>query len=79
MCWRHAVLEGSIAEQEVDDVTFVRLQPVQRTRWHRADVQAVDVAAVDKFRNPFFVVCDGCADQSRTDFAQHLILRTLNN
>jgi AbrB family looped-hinge helix DNA binding protein len=33
------------AEQEIDDVPFVRLQPVERRGGNRADVQAVDVVA----------------------------------
>ena len=39
-------LEGPGAEQEIDDVAFVRLQPIELDRGNRADVQAVDVRGV---------------------------------
>ncbi len=40
------LLEGACAVQKVDDVAFVGLQPVEADRWHRAEVEAVDVAGV---------------------------------
>src|SRR5688572_14436362 len=39
-------LEGAGAEQEVHDVAFVGLEPVERDRRDRADVQAIDVRRV---------------------------------
>ena len=63
MCRWKAVLERSIAEQEVNDVAFVRLQPVQGTGWNRADVESVDVASIHQFTNPLVIVRDRSADQ----------------
>ena len=36
------------AEQEVDDVAFVRLQPVEGDRFNRADIKPVDVGRVEQ-------------------------------
>lgn len=58
-----AVLEGSVPKQEVDDVAFVRLQPVQGTGWNRADVESVDVASIHQLCDPLVVVSDRGADQ----------------
>ncbi len=39
-------LIGAGAEQELDDVPFVRLQPVELDRGDRSDVEPVDVRGV---------------------------------
>ena len=44
----HCRLERARAEQEVDDVAFVRLEPVELNRRHGAEVQAIDVHRVDQ-------------------------------
>ena len=41
-------LERPGAEQELDDVAFVRLEPVELNRRHRTEVQAIDVHRVDQ-------------------------------
>ena len=41
-------LERAGAEQEVDDVAFVRLKPVQLDRRDRPDIQPIDVDGVDE-------------------------------
>ena len=41
-------LEGAGTEEEVDDVPFVRLQPVELDGGHRAEVEAVDVGGVEQ-------------------------------
>ncbi len=48
LLFRQLVRPG--AEQEIDDVPFVRLQPVELGRGDRADVQAVDVRGVGQLR-----------------------------
>src|ERR1700722_12807827 len=60
---RGAVLEGAGAEQEVDDVAFVRLQPVEGDRFYRADVEAVDVRRVEQLAGEFRILGDARADQ----------------
>ena len=79
MSRRKAVLEGSISKQEVDDVSFVRLQPVQSARRDGPNIQSVDVACVHKFTHPLFVIGDCRADQRRADLAQYLVLWTLHD
>ena len=71
-------LERARAEQEVDEVAFVRLQPVQADRRDRPDVQAVDVRGVESAgAGASGVVGDRRADQRRPDRLQHLVLRAL--
>ena len=41
-------LKRARAEQELDDVAFVRLQPVELRRRHRAEVQPIDVHRVEQ-------------------------------
>ena len=41
-------LERPRAEQEIDDVAFVRLQPVELDGRHRTEVEPVDVHRVDE-------------------------------
>src|SRR6056297_3110951 len=53
--WRLGDLIGSRAEQKVDDVAFVRLQPVQPVRRNRADVQALNFHAVGRSERKRFV------------------------
>lgn len=76
---RQAVLERAVAEQEVDDVSFVRLQPVQRTSWYWSYVQAIDMPSIYEFSDPFFTVSDRRANKGRSNLAEHLILRTLHH
>ena len=51
-------LKRAIAEQEVDDVAFVRLQPVERDRLQGAEVEAIDVRRVGEFALPLGVFRD---------------------
>ena len=79
MRWWQAILECTIAEQEVDDIAFMWLQPVQRTRRNRSDIQPIDVPSVHKFRDPFVIIRDRCANESRTNLTQHLVLGTFHD
>ena len=45
-------LVGSGTEQELDDVAFVRLQPIELDGGNRSDVQAVDVRGVGQLALP---------------------------
>ena len=65
-------LVGPGAEQEVDDVAFVRLQPVELDGGDRADVEPVDVDGVGQLRLPLLVLGDRRADQRRADLREHL-------
>src|SRR6266446_4678193 len=69
-------LEGPRPEQEIHDVPFVGLEPVQFDRRQRADVQSVDVGRVDELAFPRFVARDRRTDQRRADLFDHLALRT---
>src|SRR5262249_48613830 len=68
-------LKGAGAEQEIDDVALVRLQPVELDRRDRPEVQPVDVRRIDELPLPFLVVGDDAAHQRRPDRLQHLLLR----
>src|SRR5687768_11225101 len=72
-------LQRSGPEQEVDDASFVRLQPVEARGRNRADVQPVDVRGVDAPLDELLVVGDRCAHQRRADLLKHLILRALDD
>ena len=48
MCWRRSILERTVPEQEVDDVAFVRLEPVQLDRLHFADIEPIHVGGIDQ-------------------------------
>ena len=79
MRWWRAVLERAAAVQEVDDVPFMRLQPVELQRLHLADVQAVDVGGVDQIPREPFILGQGAADQRVAAFLEKLILRTIDH
>src|SRR5262249_41836130 len=71
---RGTVLEGAVPEQEVDDVAFVRLQPVEGDRLQRADVEPVDIRRVQKLLREFRVLRNRRADERLADRAEHLLL-----
>src|SRR5436309_2554871 len=56
-------LERPRPEQEIDDVPFVRLEPVQLNSRDGADVQPVDVRRIDELPLPAPVLGDGAANQ----------------
>ncbi len=67
MRWWRAVLERAAAEQEVDDVPLVWLEPVEGDRLHRADIEAVDVRRVEQLLRPVLVFGDAGCDQRLPD------------
>src|SRR5690242_398190 len=77
--WRVGNLKGPGAKEEIDNVAFVRLEPVEFGRRDRAEIQAVDIGGVGQLALPIFVVRNGGGDERLADFLQHLILRTLND
>ena len=72
-------MECPIAQQEVNDVAFVGLHPVELVRLDGADVQAVDVGGVEELLGPRFIFGDGGADQGGADLFDHLILRAFHH
>ncbi len=79
MSWWRTGLKGSCPEQEVDDVAFVRLHPVQLVGPNFADVQAVNVRRIQQFLRPFRIFGQAGTNQCAADLLNHLALRTLNN
>ncbi len=71
--WWQTVLERTIPEQEVYDIAFMGLQPVQSTGRNRANVEAIDMTSINEFRDPLFIVGDGSPDERRSDLAEHLL------
>src|SRR5713101_602996 len=72
-------LERPGTEQELDEVAFVRLQPVQLRGRHRPEVEPIDVHGVDETAAKRGVAGDGAAHQRRADRVQHLRLRALDD
>ena len=66
-------------EQEVDDVAFVRLQPVQLNRRHRTKIEPIDVHGIDQLAAESLIAGDGAADERWPDRRNHLFLRTLDH
>ena len=79
MRWRRSVLECPRSEQEIDDVAFVRLQPVELQRFNFANIQPVDVRGVNQFLRKRIVFRDAGADQRVVNLLLHLILRALDD
>ena len=45
-------MEGAGAEEEIDDVAFVWLQPIELDGGNVADVQTIDVGGIQRFAAP---------------------------
>src|SRR3954471_3151016 len=58
-------LERARAEQKIDDVAFVRLEPVELNRRDRTEVQPVDVHGIDEPAPKVRVIGDRAADKRR--------------
>src|ERR1700730_4430497 len=69
-------LKCSRTEQELDNVTFVWLEPIELDGWNGADVQTVDVGGVDEFPLDLRVLRDHAADERGANPLQHFFLRT---
>src|SRR4030095_4839246 len=64
-------LEGAGAEQEIDNVALMWLEPVQLDGRDRPDVQAIDVRGLEQLLAPHRVVSDRAAYQRLADFLDH--------
>src|SRR5262245_33341928 len=72
-------LERSRPEQEVDEVSLVRLQPVQLRGPHGPEIEAIDVDRVEQPAPQRRVLRQGGADERRPDRLDHLRLGTLHH
>src|SRR3954470_8788598 len=72
-------LERARAEQKVDDVAFVRLEPVELNRRNRTEIQPVDVHGIHEAPPKVRVIGDRAADKRRADRVDHPILRALDD
>src|SRR5688572_17184083 len=68
-------LEGPGAEEEIDDVPFVRLQPVELDGGDGTDVQPIDVDCFEELAFPCLVARNRAAHQRLTNLLDHLGLR----
>src|SRR6266850_2448025 len=66
-------------EQELDDVAFVWLKPIELNGWNGADVQTVDVGGVDEFPLKLRVLGDDAADERGANPPEHFFLRTADH
>ena len=71
-------LVGSRTEQKVDEIAFVRLQPVESACRDGTDVQSVDVSCVGQLVNPNFIARERGSNEGRADRLDHLFLRTFH-
>lgn len=79
MGWWRAVLEGAVSEEKLDQVSFVRLEPVQLDRLDPANVQPVDVIRIEQLLAELGIFRDRCADQCGANGLDRLILRAFDN
>lgn len=79
MCRGWAVLEGAVSKEKLDQVSFVRLQPVQLDRLDPANVQPVDVIRIEQLLAELGIFRDRSADQCGANGLDHLILWAFNN
>ena len=79
MRWRRAVLKRSCPEQEVDDVSLVRLQPVELQRLHFADVEAIDICGIEELSRKRFIFGNTRPDQCVANFTDHFVLRAFDD
>ncbi len=70
----HRSLKRPWAEEKLDDVALMRLQPVQFEGGEGADIQTVDVRCIDQLSLPLLILSNSAADQRRTNLLEHLFL-----
>src|SRR6187431_1599947 len=59
-------LQRARAVQEIDDIAFVGLEPVQPNRGDRAEIEAIDMRRVEERAAQFGFLRDGGADERRS-------------
>lgn len=69
-----AVLEGAVSKEKLDQVSFVRLEPVQLDGLDPANVKPVDVVSIEQLLGELGIFRNGSADQCGTNGLDHLIL-----
>ena len=67
------------AVQEVHDVAFVRLEPVELCGRNGPEVQAIDVVGIKEITSKRRIVRDAGPNERRADPAEHFILRALHD
>src|SRR5206468_2192711 len=67
------------AEEKLDDVALVRLQPVELDGGDGAEIQTVDVRRIEQLALPLPVLGDGAAHQRGTNLPDHLFLRAADH
>src|SRR5712664_859841 len=76
---RLPALEGARTEQELYDIAFMRLQPIELDGGNGSDVQAIDVGPVEQRALELRVFGYRGADQRPAHFLQHLFLRAFHH
>ncbi len=72
-------LKGTGAEEKINDVPFVRLEPVELDGRDGADVQTVDVGRLHQLLAPSLVAGDGTANERLAYPLDHLSLWAFHN
>ncbi len=70
---------GAVSEEELGEISFVRLEPIQAVRGDGADVEAIDVHRVGQIIDPGGIGGQGRSDESLPDGFDHVLLRALDD
>src|SRR5579864_4799032 len=72
-------LKRARPEQELDDVAFVRLEPVELNGRDRTEIQSIDVNRIHQRAPEFGPARDRTTDQRWPDLLEHLRLRAVHD
>lgn len=72
-------LIGAVSEEELGEISFVRLEPIQAVGGDGADVEAIDVHRVGQIIDPGGIGGQGRTDEGLTDRFDHVLLRALDD
>src|ERR1051326_7411704 len=72
-------LEGARAKEEINDVAFVWLKPVELDGRNRAAVESVNVSGIDELVLPGLIFGDRRRNQGWSDLLEHLALGTTHH
>ena len=65
-------LVGPRAKEKIDEIPFVRLQPIQSICGNRSDIQSIDIGAIARGFDQVAITRNDRADQGGADPIKHL-------
>src|ERR1041385_1384757 len=72
-------LKGSGPEKELNDVSFVRLKPIELNSRHRSKIQPIYMRRIDELLLELLIISNRTAHERRPNALQHFVLRTLDH